>query len=48
MFKSLIAQQNDPEDNRKAIAEHCKRVLLKKMQKSGDALSRCLFALPPI
>merc|ERR1719204_1983168 len=35
MFKSLIAQQNDPEGNKKAIAEHCKRVLLKKMQKSG-------------
>jgi len=39
MFKSLIAQQNDPEGNKKAIAEHCKRVLLAKMQKSGRQIS---------
>ena len=36
MFKSLISSQNnDPEQNRKAIAEQCKRILLKKMKKSG-------------
>ena len=36
MFKSLISQQqNDPEQNRKAIAEQCKKILLKKMKKSG-------------
>merc|ERR1719297_471955 len=39
MFKSLVSQQNDPEQNRKAIAEHCKRVLLKKMKKSGRQIS---------
>ena len=39
MFKSLISQQNDPEQNRKAIAEHCKRALLKKMNKSGRQIS---------
>eukprot|EP01083_Nonionella_stella_P117657 350896_1 len=39
MFKSLISQQNDPEQNRKAIAEHCKHVLLKKMKKSGRKIT---------
>lgn len=38
MFKQLMAQQADPEDKRKEIAEHCKRILLKKMQKSGRNL----------
>lgn len=39
MFKSLISQQNDPEQNRKQIAEHVKQVLLKKMKKSGRKIS---------